>query len=141
MSRAIAVAAAVAAGVLAGCVRTVVKEGAHPAVRVPAADTGVKYNNVAILDDALQNRIAIEASNWRRTETGTAEVWVQIRNRTDFRYHLEARVQFFDQDRVPLGKPSAWQRVVVGPNEISTYRENSTEVNVGFYYVEIREGR
>ena len=126
---------------LSGCVRHVVHEGTHGPVHVPGPNTEVRLNNVSLLDDSLANTIAIQGTNWQKTATGTAEVWVQVRNRTDYRYHLEGRVQFFNENQAPIGKPTAWKRVIVGPNEITTYREFSRDTNVAYYYVEIREGR
>lgn len=125
----------------AGCTRTRITEGTHPPVRIDGADTGVRYNNVSLTDDSLQGKIAVQATNWSRTATGNAQVWAQLRNRTDFALQVEARTQFFDASKAPLGKPSAWQRVILSPNTITTYRENSTRPDTAFYYVEVREGR
>ena len=125
----------------AGCARTRVVEGTHPPVRIDGPDTGVRYNNVSLTDDSLQAKIAVQASNWSRTATGNAQVWVQLRNRTDYQLQVEARTQFFDASRAPLGDPSAWQRVILSPNTITPYRENSTRPDTAYYYVEVREGR
>ena len=126
---------------LASCTRTVIREGAYPPVRVPQRSTGVRENNATLVDASLQGKIAIEASNWDRTATGNAQVWVQIRNRTDYFLQVEARTQFYAASGAPLGKASAWQRIQLGPNAHDTYRENSLQSAVGSYSVEIREGR
>lgn len=131
----------VVGGLLAGCTRTVIREGTSPPVRISSENTGVRYNNVSLLDPSLEGKIAVQGSNWNRTATGNARVWVQIRNRTDFFMQVECRTQFFDNTKAPVGNPSAWQRLGLSPNAISTYRENSTDQNVAYYYVEIREGR
>ena len=126
---------------LLGCQTTRVNEGTSPPVYVPTEQTSVRLNNVAILDDSIANKVAVEASNWRRTTTGNAEVWAQLRNRTDFGLSLECRVSFYDEQRAPLGAPSSWKRLIFSPNETKTYTEFSTQTNVAFYFVEIREGR
>ena len=128
-------------GLGVGCVRNVVQEGTYPPVMVPGPDTGVRFNNVSLVDSSLQGKIAIQGSGWSRTATGTAQLWVQVRNRTDYFMQVEARTQFFDAAKVPLEGPSAWQRLMLSPNTITTYRENSTGSDVAYYYVEIREGR
>lgn len=126
-----------------------VNEGPSPGMRVDdprAPHATIQYDRVVILDDSLQNRrggkLAIENQGARRTATGTLEVYAVIRNRTDYPLQVEGRVQFFDQDRVPVEGPTAWQRVYLQPNSVSTWRDASTRVHdVAHYYVEIREGR
>lgn len=126
-----------------------VDEGASPGMRVDDARAPyatVQYDRVVILDDALQNRrggkIAIENQGARRSPTGTVEAFAVIRNRTDYPQQIEARVQFFDADKVPVEGPTAWQRVYLDPNSVGSYREASTRVHdVAHYLIEIREGR
>jgi len=141
--------------VCVGCTRTIVREGAAPGLRVRgerAPYAQVRMNTVNILDDSLQDwqgdekdrrgKIAVESTNSRRTETGTVEVWAILRNRTDHPLQLEGRVQFFDQTQAPVEGPTAWQRIYLPPNAVATYTEISTRVmDVGNYYIEIREGR
>lgn len=129
------------AALFTACTSWKVNEGTHAPVRVQTPDTGVRYNNAALTDDSLYGKIAVEATNWHKNPTGTAQVWAQLRNRTDYRLAVEARTQFFDTHGAPIDKPSAWERLFLAPNTITTYRENSTDPNVAFYYIEIREGR
>lgn len=132
---------AMAAIVVAGCTRTRVNEGTGDPVYVPGPEHTVRYNSVSFTDAPLENRIAVIASDWQRTATGNAAVWAQLRNRTDYRYTLEARAQFFDADKAPVGQISGWKRLDLGPNETATYRENSTSPNVAYYFIEVRESR
>ena len=128
-------------GLLAGCTQYAVREGTHPPVTVPGPDTEVRYNNVSLLDDSLHGKIGIMSTGWNRTPTNTAQAWVQVRNRTDYFCQVEARTQFYDATQAPVDGPTAWQRVMLSPNSITTYRENSNRTDVAAYYVEIREGR
>ena len=139
----------------AGCTKVDVREGPAPGVRVDdvrASQAGIKYNSVAIVDKSLQqwygkdkekkSKIAIESTDSRRTPTGTLEAWAVIRNRTDFPLQIEGRVQFFDESKAPVEGPTAWQRVFLPPQSVATYKESSTNVyDIGYYYIEIREGR
>ncbi len=127
--------------VLSACTRWRIQEGTHAPVRVDTPDTKVRYNNVGLTDDSLYGKIAVEATNWHKNPTGTAQVWAQLRNRTDFRLGIEARTQFFDMHGAPLDKPSGWERLFLSPNTITTYRENATDPNTAFYYIEVREAR
>lgn len=124
-----------------GCTRMRIAEGTHPPVRIDTGNTGIRYNSVSLTDDSIQGKIGVEASNWSRTPTGNAQVWVQLRNRTDYMLQVEARTQFFDASKAPLGVPSAWQRVMLSPNTSTTYRESSARPDTAYYYVEVREGR
>lgn len=149
--------------VLTSCsASTLVTEGPAPGVMVDsskAPHAGLRLNSVAILDKSLQRwyvyeksgeeavehgkvgKIAVEGTGARRSPTGTVEVWAILRNRTDFPLQIEGRVQFFAKDKAPLEGPSAWQRIVLHPNSITNFKEFSTNVeDVGYYYVEIREG-
>jgi hypothetical protein len=147
------------------CTTVDIREGAAPGVRVP--EVGIRYNFVGIIDKSLQDwngpvfdppwssmfaggrkerdkhtKIAVESTESRRTATGTLEVWTVLRNRTDHPLQIEGRTQFFDSAKAPAEKPSAWQRVMLPPQSVATYREFSTKVqDVAFYYIEIREGR
>ncbi len=126
-----------------------VDEGASPGIRVDdsrAPNATVQYDRVVILDDSLQNRrggkIAIESQGARRTPTGTVEGFAVIRNRTDYPLQIEARIQFFDADKVPVEGPTAWQRVYLEANSVNSYREASTRVHdVAHFLIEVREGR
>jgi hypothetical protein len=158
-----------ALAMVAGCT-TDVREGAAPGVQVRdsrAPQAGIRYNTVVIVDKSLQNwdgkvfdppwaeaisagpkeenkrsKIAVESTNSRRTATGTLEVWAILRNRTDFPLQIEGRTQFFDEAKAPAEGPTAWKRLFLPPQSVATYREYSTKVEgIGFYYVEIREGR
>jgi len=138
---------------LSSCTEVEVDEGATPGVRVDdprAPYATVRMNTVNIIDESLQNwededrrgKIAVESTNSRRTPTGTLEVWAVLRNRTDYSLQIEGRTQFFDRDRVPVEGPTAWQRVFLPPKSVATYREFSTKVReIGYYYIEVREGR
>lgn len=142
------IASACALMLLAGC-QTPYQEGAQMGVRVNdvnAANARVQYDQVVILDKVLQNskngKIAIEAQGARRTATGTLQVIVTIRNRTDHNQVLEARTSYFDSGFAPTEKPSGWSRIFLEPNGVASYTESSMGVaNVAHYYVEVKEAR
>lgn len=146
-----------------GCTTTLIEEGPFPGMKADSPSpysAGIRMNSVAILDRELQNwyvyektligsvehgkkgKIAVESTGARRSPTGTVEAWAVLRNRTDYNLQLEGRVQFFDKNKAPVEGPTAWQRVFLPANAVSNYKELSTNVmDVGFYYIEIREGR
>lgn len=120
-------------------------EGTQPPLRVTDPnfpETRKRLNNAGIIDDSIRYKIAVEATNSRRTPTQTLEVWAQLRNRTDYSLQIECRVLWFDREEAPVDNPSSWQRIYLDPNSIGIYREFSTDIDqVAFYYIEIREGR
>jgi hypothetical protein len=121
-----------------------VKEGSSAPVRIRDDNlpgTQIRWNNVSLLDKSIENKILVEGTNSRRTATNTLEVWALLRNRTDYPLQIEARASFFDVSQAPLEGPTAWQRVMLPPNANGHYKEFSTRVNIGFYTIEVREGR
>lgn len=142
---------------------TQIVEGPSPGVRVensPGGIAQVRMNSVAILDDSLQRwyvyensvtgvkehgkigKIAVESTNTRRTPTNTIEAWALFRNRTDYDLQIQCRVQFFDYMKAPLEDPSAWKRIYLPANSVASYKESSIGVHdIGYYYIEVREGR
>jgi hypothetical protein len=134
---------------LGGCAQQPLAEGAKVARRVDdriAPDARIQYDQVVILDRSLQNdragKLAVERQGARRNPTGTVKVIAQFRNRTDFNQAIEARVSFFDNEFVPVEKPSAWSRIILSPNGTGTYEESSTMTSdVAHYLVEVREAR
>ena len=147
----VVILAAVSLMMLNACAQEdMIKEGASPGVRVDdkrAPYATIRYNTVAILDKSLQRingrgKIAVESSGARRSPTGTLEAFAVLRNRTDYPLQIEGRVQFFDAQKFPADGPTAWQRVYLPPNSVAGYKELSTQVHgIGYYYIEIREGR
>lgn len=127
-----------------GCNPYRVNEGSYSPVNVRDANAPgaqIRWNNVALLDQSIANKIATEATNTRRTATNTVEVWATLRNRTDFSIQLEARTSFYDVNQGPLEGPSSWQRLFLPPNGTVSYSEFSTRTDVGYYTIEVREGR
>lgn len=148
-----------AAALFSGCTQYV-KEGAAPGIRVDDELVRMRMNSVAILDQDLQvtyvsenmltgtreyghaSKISVESSGGRRTATGTSEVWAILRNRTNYPLQLECNVQFFDKGGAPVEGPTEWQRVVLSPNAVNTYKEfSATAMNGLNYYIQVREGR
>lgn len=149
--------------VIGGCKTTSITEGPSPGVRVerfPNSTAQIRMNSVAILDDSIQKwyvyensvngakehgkvgKIAVESTGTRRTATNTLEAWALFRNRTDYNLQLQCRVQFFDTVQAPLEGPTAWERVFLPANSVAPFKESSINVhNIGFYYIEVREGK
>lgn len=134
-----------------------------------APNARIRMNSVVIVDKALQSwetrtithypawlsifsrgspendkysKIAVENTNARRAQTGTVQAWAVFRNRTDHPLTLECRTQFFDRQKAPVEEPTAWQRVHLPQQSVASYKEHSTHVmDVGYYYIEVREAR
>jgi hypothetical protein len=128
---------------LAGCQ---FHEGALVGQRVDdptAPNAMIHYDQVVILDKYLQSdkqgRIAVESQGARRNPTGTVRVVAQLRNRTEDELRVRARVSFFDAGYAPIDQPSAWQLLVMPPNSIAKYEENSLDAaQVAHYLIEIK---
>ena len=86
-------------------------------------------------------RFTAEKHGIRRTPANTSEVFVVLRNHTDYNGILEARTQFFDQSEIPTDVEPRWQRVVVPANSTSVYLEKSTTTAQLKYRVEVRQAK
>ena len=129
----------------AACAEYDVREGSFAPVRVRDENlpgTQVRWNNVSLLDASIQNKIFVEGTNSRRTPTGTLEVWALFRNRTDYPLQIECRASFYDSTYAPVEGPTGWQRLFLPPNATAHYTNVfSTQVEIGYYNIEVREGR
>lgn len=150
---------------LAACESSIMREGATPGLRVRDSHqphAGIRLNSVNIIDPALQSRansvfgmevkafsdkadyigkIAVENHGGKRSGTGTLEIYVVLRNRTMYPLQVECRALFFDEHEIPVEGPTAWQRVYLDQNGLSSCNMQSTLLNTSYYYVEIREGQ
>lgn len=138
----------------AGCQSTS-HEGAMVAQRIDsphAPNAKIHLNQVVILDRDLQNipgettrkagKITVERHGASRGPTGALDVYATFRNRTDYPLQLECRTQFFGTQEEPVEGASAWQRVMLPPLGVESFKGSSKAAgNVAFYYVEVREGR
>lgn len=84
-------------------------------------------------------RLSLVNHGQRPSATGTTEVFVVLRNHTDYDYQVEARTQFFDQDGVPADVAPTWQRLTVSANSVTAYKELSASTQPLQYRVEVRE--
>lgn len=125
---------------LCGC------EEKGPAVARHNPGFQIEYNKVVIIDKQLQDpddtktRLAVEKNEPRRTATGTLEVTVLLRNRTNFPQQVDCRTRFFDASEAEVEDASAWQRVFLAPKSLATYRGLSSIPEAQMYLVEIKEG-
>ena len=117
-----------------------------PAIAKRNPDFRIAYNKVVIIDRNLQDpddkktRLAVETNEPRRTATGTLEVTVVLRNRTNFPQQVDCRTRFFGSNKNEVEDASAWQRVFLAPKSIATYKGLSMVPQAEMYLVEIQEG-
>ncbi len=126
------------------------EEGPGPGVRVDSPYmpyATIRWNTVNFLDTSMQqggaSKVAVEDTNADLTNTGTIRAYALVRNRSTYPLQLEGRTHFFDREKRPLESPTAWQRMFLPPNGIASYESLSTSRvgEVGYYYIEMREGR
>ncbi len=129
-----------------GCSETKynVNEGTYDPARIRDQNlpgTQIRWNNVSVIDAAIRNKVFVESTNSRRTPTGTLEVWAVFRNRTEHPLQLEARSSFYDSSQAPVDGPTAWQRMYLPPNGSLHYKDASIMTDIGYYHIEVKEGR
>ena len=123
--------------VLAGCSKY--REGPHPAVSVPEVALEER-ETVVVLDDILAKKIAIEAQVNRWTDTRRLQVFANIRNRTDFVQNIDVQTVFKDEAGFSLRDETAWQRIILEPNETTNYTSTSLDDRARKDTIRIREG-
>ncbi|MBF5056791.1 hypothetical protein Y5W_02085 [Alcanivorax sp. 521-1] len=77
----------------------------------------------------------------QRTDTGTSQVWVELRNHTDYDYQVEARTRFYTEGGMPTDADPVWRRLTVPANGNAVYREKSVGTERLQYRVEVRQTR
>lgn len=85
-------------------------------------------------------RISVENQGIDRTPTGTSQVWVVLRNHTDYPQQLEARTHFFTTSGRPVDARPAWKRIHIPANAVTTYEELSVSTGELNYRVEVKGG-
>lgn len=148
MNTALSPAALFAALILAGCQPTMTPQEHEQRT------AEVEYNTVVFTDYDLNRefsrglrgpdkviRLTAENHGIERTDTGTSQVWVTLRNHTDYNYTVEARTHFYSQGGMPTDAKPVWQRVSVPANSLATYREKSVSTKELQYRVEVRQAK
>ena len=121
-----------------------VKEGSSAPVRIRDDNlpgTQIRWNNVSLLDKSIANKVLVESTNSRRTATNTLQVWALFPQPDRFPPAARGPHHFFDASQMPFEGPTAWQRIMLPPNANGHYKEFSTRVDIGYYTIEVREGR
>lgn len=118
------------------------------------ATASPQLNTVNIIDDELQithlrrngsthidTKLAVEGAGQSILETGAREVWVTLRNLTDYPQNVETRVTWYDVAKKPVDGPTGWGRVMIPANGAETYTSPSVHPAADAFYVEVRELR
>ena len=117
---------------------------AGPALVPPTegAMVPMPLDTVNVTDPNILHKVMVQSASARRTETRTLQVSTQLVNCTDHPLQGEGRTHFFDGGQQASERPSAWQRLHLGPRTIATYGERSTGTDRAVsYLIELREGR
>jgi PBP1b-binding outer membrane lipoprotein LpoB len=108
----------------------------------PGTVSPMPLNTVNITDQAIIQKVIVQASNATRTPTGTVEVWARLVNCTDFPLQIEGRTNFLTAGQAPAEQPTAWTRLMLPARAVGTYSAKSIATDqVATYLVEIREGQ
>ena len=121
-----------------GCMQSI-EEGQRAGQYVPQA--AMQMNSAGFATDYLADKIAAERNAWSRTATGTVEVVAMLRNRTDYAQVVELQTLFFDQNQIPMGQASSWEKVFLPPQAFAPYKCLSTDPEVAYFYIQIREAK
>ena len=111
-----------------------------------------QLNTVNIIDGNLQStrrradgsthvstKLAVEGAGQSVTATGNREVWVTLRNLTDYPQNVESRVTWYDLSERPVDGPTGWTRIFIPANGAETFTSPSVQPAADSFYVEVRE--
>ncbi len=135
----------VISGLIWGC-----QSPTAPPERAFGTGEEIHTDGPVVLDQQLQSqsffgntvKIVLEDHGHKHTATGTHEVWVRLRNVTDFDQYVQGRVHFLSGGGEEVEAPSLWQQIFLPAKSIETYRAMSRgRDEVKRFYVELREGR
>lgn len=112
------------------------------------------YNTVNIIDKNLQTtytyrngqsittgKIAVENAGQDILKNGLREVWVQLRNLTDYPQAILARTTWYDERGRAVDGPSSWTRIFLSQNSGEVYESISIRPTSNSFMVEIQEVR
>ncbi len=112
-----------------------------PYVPKSEAPTVEDQNPAVIYDKAIRKVIAVDHIGSVKLPDGRLEVKASIRNRKKYRVHIQAQTAFLGGDGFSLGEDSAWQSIILMPNETKTYSCTSMKTEAVDYKVRIRMAR
>lgn len=150
MNKAYWIIAALAAGamLIGGCQSTMSKK------ELQQRTEEIGFNTVVFIDYKLNRnfkdglagpnkviRLSSAGHGIARTDTGTSQVWLELRNHTDHNYMVEARTRFYTESGMPTDAEPVWQRLPVPANGNAVYREKSIGSERLQYRIEVRQAR
>jgi uncharacterized protein YcfL len=116
---------------------------------VQTVESDIPLNTVEFLDEDIRpdqglfggdDPITISAASARRLSTGTMQVNIHFKNNTERPMAIQCRSTFFDEQKIPIEGPTAWQRVFLSAKSLGKYTENSTRTEAAYFHVEVRGG-
>ena len=96
-------------------------------------------NSVEFTTPRLGDRVAVTNTTYERTPGRAFRVLCTLRNLTDKPVRLQARTQYFADDRTHQEGPGAWELVFLPPHGLETYISYSYGTNLSYYFVEVQE--
>lgn len=113
-----------------------------------------QMNTVNIIDKNLQNthvyrngdtvttgKLAIEGAGQDVLESGRRQVWVQLRNLTDYSQNILVRTTWYSESGRPVDGPNAWTRISLSQNAGEIYESASISRKSSAFMVEVQEVR
>lgn len=113
-----------------------------------------QLNTVNIIDKNLQTthvykngntvttgKLAIEGAGQDVLDTGRRQVWVQLRNLTDFSQNILVRTTWYSESGRPVDGPNAWTRISLSQNAGEIYESSSISRKSRAFMVEVQEVR
>lgn len=124
-------------GIVSGCATT--KPG--PYLPVSASPTLEDIANVVLLDEGLQDWIAVDRVKAEKLLDGRTKVVANIRNMQSSAITIQSQTVFKDDEGFSIGDDTAWQTIIFSPNESKTYDTTSMKTGANRYTIRIRHAQ
>lgn len=105
-----------------------------------ATDKDSDFNNIEIVDSALESKVELVRVGSRRNTSNVLEVFAGLRNKTARRVDLEVETIYKDQSGNELNTGS-WMHLTLQPHEQQDYRSAAIQEAAVDFLIRVRRAR
>jgi len=133
MNRKLAIVVA-ALGFVVGC-------STHKGAYVPVTEPDATQENretVVLLEEDLEDVIAVEGQQAKYGEDGRLQVFANLRNREEERVTIQVQTVFKDENGFSTGDETAWETIILTELSQHTYQSIAQNPKARKYTIRIR---
>jgi uncharacterized protein YcfL len=116
----------------------------HKGAYVPVTEPHAAHENVqtvVLLEEDLEDLIAVEGQKAQYTEDGRLQVFANLRNREEERVTIQVQTMFKDENGFSTGDETAWETIILTELSQTTYQSVAMNNKARKYTIRIRSVR